>query len=90
MGDRRGGILLTAEGGGGRLLGVELLAPRAADVIHEAVMALRCGQGVRDLAATVHVYPTISDGLRLAAVDHLRQQSAGRAAAREETPRLPT
>lgn len=74
LGDRQGGILLCAESGSGRLLGVELLAPRAADVIHEATLALRCGLTVHDLAQTIHVYPTISDGLRLAALENIRQQ----------------
>jgi mercuric reductase len=74
MGGRRGGILLCAEAGSGRLLGVELLAPRAADIIHEATVALRCGLTVHELAQTVHVYPTISDGLRLAALENVRQR----------------
>jgi len=73
MGGRRGGILLCTEAGSGRLLGVELLAPRAADIIHEATLALRYGLTVHDLAQTIHVYPTISDGLRLAALENVRQ-----------------
>jgi len=74
MGDRQGGILLCADADSGRLLGVELLAPRAADIIHEATLALRCGLSVDELAETVHVYPTISDGLRLAAQENIRQR----------------
>jgi mercuric reductase len=77
LGGRRGGILLCAEAGSGRLLGVQLLAPRAADVIHEATLALRCGLAVHELAQTVHVYPTISDGLRLAALENARQHRPG-------------
>jgi mercuric reductase len=76
MGRAQGGILLNAEKGSGRLLGVEMLAPRAADVIHEAALAVRCGLTVHDLAATVHVYPTISDGLRLAALANIHQQKS--------------
>jgi len=77
MGGRPGGILLCAEAGSGRLLGVELLAPRAADIIHEATVALRCGLTVNELAQTIHVYPTISDGLRLAALENVRQRQSG-------------
>jgi mercuric reductase len=76
MGGRPGGILLCAEAGSGRLLGVELLAPRAADIIHEATVALRC-LTVHELAQTIHVYPTISDGLRLAALENVRQRQSG-------------
>ncbi|MFA7536235.1 MAG: NAD(P)/FAD-dependent oxidoreductase [Desulfuromonadales bacterium] len=73
IGRRHGGILLASEGASGRLLGIEILAPRAADIIHEAVLAVRFGLTVQDLASTVHVYPTLSDGLRLAALANLRQ-----------------
>ncbi|MCF6179622.1 MAG: NAD(P)/FAD-dependent oxidoreductase, partial [Geopsychrobacter sp.] len=74
MGDRRGGVLLCAEKGTGRLLGVQMLTPRAADIIHEATLAIRFNLSVVDLATTVHVYPSISDGLRLAAQDNARLQ----------------
>jgi mercuric reductase len=74
MGDRTGGVLLCAEQGTGRVLGVQMLAPRAADIIHEATLAIRFGLSVVDLATTVHVYPSISDGLRLAAQDNARLQ----------------
>jgi mercuric reductase len=74
MGDRKGGILLWAEKGSGRILGVQALAPRAADIIHEAALAVRFGLSVQDLAGTVHVYPSISDGLRLAALENIHRQ----------------
>ena len=74
MGDRQGGILICAEKGTGKLLGVQMLVPRAADIIHEATLAIRFGLSVVDIATTVHVYPSISDGLRLAAQDNARLQ----------------
>jgi mercuric reductase len=52
MGGRRGAVLLNAEKGSGKILGCQLLAPRAADVIHEAALAVRCGLSVFDLAET--------------------------------------
>jgi mercuric reductase len=73
MGERKGGILLLAERGSGRVLGVQMLAPRAADVIHEAALAVRFGLTVHDLAQAIHIYPTISEGLRLAALENIRQ-----------------
>lgn len=75
LGGRRGGILLVVERGSGRLLGVQMLAPQAAEVIHAAALAVRFGLTVHDLAETIHVYPTISDGLRLAALESIRQQA---------------
>jgi mercuric reductase len=67
MGETLGGVLLNAEQGTGRVLGVQMLCPRAADIIHEATLAVRFGLSVVDLTTTVHVYPSISDGLRQAA-----------------------
>ncbi len=74
MGGRRGGIVLTAERGSGRVLGVQMLAPRAADIIHEAALAVKFGLSVFDLVELVHVYPTISDGLRQAMAENIKQQ----------------
>jgi len=74
MGGKRGGFVLCAEKGSGRVLGAQILAPRAADIIHEAALAVRFGLSVYDLAETIHVYPTIADGLRLAALENIHAQ----------------
>ena len=70
MGEQLGGFLLNAEQGTGKVLGVQMLCPRAADIIHEAALAIRFGLSVVDLTTTVHVYPSISDGLRQVARDN--------------------
>jgi mercuric reductase len=62
-----GGLLLWADRRDGRILGGQILAPRAADLIHEVALAVRACLSVADLADLVHVYPTVSDGWRLAA-----------------------
>jgi mercuric reductase len=67
-----GGLLLWADRVDGRVLGGQILAPRAADLIHEVALAVRACLTVNDLAEMVHVYPTISDGWRLAARQLLR------------------
>lgn len=74
MGELQGGVLLTAEQGSGQVLGVQMLCPRAADIIHEATLAVRFGLTVVDLTTTVHVYPSISDGLRQTARENAVQQ----------------
>jgi mercuric reductase len=74
MGEMLGGVILTAEKGSGKVLGVQMLCPRAADIIHEATLAIRFGLTVVDLTSTVHVYPSISDGLRQAAQENAFQQ----------------
>ncbi len=67
VGNPPGGMVLWADTNGGRLRGVQIFAPRAADIINEAVLALRHNLTVHDLAACSHTYPTIAVGLHLAA-----------------------
>jgi mercuric reductase len=67
VGAPMGGLLLWADRADGRILGGQILAPRAADLIHEVALAVRACLSVTDLADMVHVYPTVSDGWRLAA-----------------------
>ena len=62
-----GGMLLWADRHDGRILGGQVLAPRAADLIHQLALAVRACLSVAEVADMVHVYPTISDGWRLAA-----------------------
>jgi mercuric reductase len=78
LGDRRGGIVLRADRDSGRLLGVQMLAPNAAEIIHEGVLAVRFGLTAADLAETLHVYPTIAEGLQLAAREHVRRHGTGK------------
>lgn len=66
-GHRTGVIKMVAERSSGRLLGVHLLCHRGAELINEAALALHLGATVDDLANTLPVYPTMSEGLRLCA-----------------------
>ncbi|MDR7521168.1 MAG: mercury(II) reductase [Armatimonadota bacterium] len=50
-----------------QVLGVHVVAPMAADLIHEATLAVKFGLTVDDLIDTVHVFPTLSEGIKLAA-----------------------
>ena len=66
-GHTAGVIKMVAERGSGKLLGIHLACHRGADVINEAALALRLRATVSDLATTLHVYPSMSEGLRLCA-----------------------
>jgi mercuric reductase len=69
-GELRGAIKIVAEkgpGGPGRILGVHVALHRGADVINEAAIAVRMRMTVGQLAETLHVYPSIGEGLRLCA-----------------------
>ncbi len=67
IGVQTGGLLLWADRGDGRILGAQILSHRAADLIHEMALAVRACLTAADIADLVHVYPTLSDGWRLAA-----------------------
>lgn len=65
--DTRGLIKLVADSANGRLIGAHLLAPEGADSIQTAVLAIKHGLTVRDLADTLFPYLTTVEGLKLAA-----------------------
>lgn len=50
-----------------KILGVHLVADRGADIIHEAALAMKCQLTTRDLIGMIHVYPTMSEAIRMAA-----------------------
>jgi len=65
--DTRGLIKLVADAGTDRLLGAHILAPEGADSIQTAVLAVKHGLSVRDLADTIFPYLTTVEGIKLAA-----------------------
>jgi mercury(II) reductase len=66
--DTRGLIKLVADGQTRKLLGAHILAPEGADSIQTAVLALRQGLTIDDLADTIFPYLTTVEGLKLAAL----------------------
>jgi len=50
------------------LLGVQILAPEAGEMIQTAVLAIRFGISVRELRETMFPYLTNAEGLKLAAL----------------------
>ena len=67
VGDTSGVIKMIADRSSSRLLGVHLVCHRGADMINEAALALQMRATIDDLATTMHVYPSIGEGLRLCA-----------------------
>lgn len=65
--DARGLVKLVVHPKTAVILGAHLVAPQAVEMIHEAVVAIKAGFTVDDLIDTVHVFPTYSEGLKLAA-----------------------
>lgn len=65
--DTRGFVKLVAEKDSGRLIGVQLLAPEAGEMIQTAVLAIRNRMTVQDLADQLFPYLTMVEGLKLCA-----------------------
>ncbi len=65
--DTRGFIKLVAAKDSGRLLGAQILAAEAGEIIQSAVLALRNRMTIQDLADQLFPYLTMVEGLKLAA-----------------------
>ncbi len=64
--DTRGVIKVVINPKTHEILGVHMLGHGAADLIHEAVMAVKFHLKLEDVIDTVHVFPTMSEGFKLA------------------------
>jgi mercuric reductase len=67
VGDTRGVLKMVADSKSRRVVGVHIVSPLAADMIHAAAYALRGGLTVEDIIDTVHVFPTFSESIKFAA-----------------------
>lgn len=67
VGDTRGVLKMVADSQSREAVGVHIVSPLAADMIHAATYALRGGLTVEDIIDTVHVFPTFSEALKIAA-----------------------
>ncbi|MEB3780277.1 MAG: mercury(II) reductase [Desulfurococcales archaeon] len=58
-----------------RIVGTHMMAPNAADAIHEIAVAMKAGMTIDDIIDLIHVFPTISEGLKYAALAFYRDVS---------------
>lgn len=68
-GESLGLFKLVADGRSGRLLGAHIVGPHAADLVHEAALALELGATAERVAEMIHAHPTLAEGLMEAAED---------------------
>ncbi len=54
------------------VVGVSLVMPNAGEVIHEAAMALRFRAKLEDYIDMIHVYPTMAEALKIAALSYFK------------------
>lgn len=67
-GDTDGFVKVLADAKTDAVLGVHIIGPEAGTLIHEAVLCMEFGGSAEDIAATVHAHPTLSEGVREAAL----------------------
>jgi mercuric reductase len=65
--DTRGFIKLMAEKRSGRLIGAQILAAEAGEIIQTAALAMRAGMTVTDLGGQLFPYLTMVEGVKLCA-----------------------
>ncbi len=70
--DTRGVIKMVAESESGRILGVSIVCPDAGDLIHEATLAVKYNLTIYDIIDTVHVFPTLSESIKLVAQSYVK------------------
>lgn len=75
MGETEGIIKITVDPRDNRVVGMRILAPNATDIITEGAYAVEKGYKIEDIIATSHIFPSISEGVKLAAQSFIRDLS---------------
>lgn len=73
--DLRGAIKMVVDTKTWEIIGVHVLAPNAADLIHEAAMIIKNRMTVDDVIDTLHIFPTLSESIKIAAQSFRRDIS---------------
>ncbi len=58
-----------------KILGVQIIGHLTAEIIQEAVLAIKFGLKVEDILDTIHVYPTMVEAIKLVAVSFVKDIS---------------
>ncbi|MEC4889962.1 MAG: dihydrolipoyl dehydrogenase [Nitrospira sp.] len=68
-GDVTGLFKVIADAASGRLLGAHIVGAHAADLIHEAALAMETGATMSQVAHMIHAHPTLAEGFQEAIED---------------------
>ena len=69
MGASGGVAKIVTDARTGEILGAQIFAPHATDIIAEIAVAMKCEATIEELASTVHPHPTVSEVVAEAAHD---------------------
>jgi dihydrolipoamide dehydrogenase len=68
LGEHRGWLKLLEDTTTGRLIGAHFMGPQVSELIGEMTLALRSGFSAADIIDAIHPHPTLSEGVREAAL----------------------
>lgn len=68
-GDITGLFKIIADVASGKILGAHIVGAHAADLIHEAALAMEAGVTVTQMARMIHAHPTLAEGMMEAVED---------------------
>ena len=68
-------IKIVADPKDNRIVGMQILAPNATDIITEGAYAVRNGYTIDAVISTSHIFPSFSEGVKLAAQSFIRDIS---------------
>ncbi|GIL40058.1 FAD-dependent oxidoreductase [Roseiterribacter gracilis] len=75
--DAYGFVKLLVKPGSDKILGATIVGPHAGDLLHEFVLAMKCGIGLKKILGTVHAYPTLAEATKYAASTWRKAHVAG-------------
>ncbi len=63
LGEREGFVRVVADSDAGFILGAQIVGPEASEMVAELALAIEMGATLEDVAATVHIHPTLSEAV---------------------------
>ena len=63
IGEIAGEVKMISDKETGKIIGVHIIGPHATDLIAEAALAMKLGATAKDMAETIHLHPSLSEGL---------------------------
>lgn len=66
--DSEGMIKILSDKNTSRMVGAHIIGPSAGELIHELVLGMEYGASAEDIARTCHAHPTLSEGIKEAAL----------------------
>ena len=75
LNDDRGVLKIVINRKTEEILGIHILSTNAADLIHEGVMIIKNHMTLDDVISTIHVFPTLSEAIKLTAQSFKRDIS---------------